>query len=1113
MKIINVVLLSLLFLFLPSISYGKVTLLTHFGVDVTTGSYIEEGGEISLPGPFSASLKWVYNSDNKDINQKFTTGWSWEINSAVPTSTTNLIGCTYLQISYDQMKRLKELSIKSGSGQILGALYFSYEKLMTITSSNKDRWVFQLGESLEKVSFPNGKEIMYLYQSEPNHCLTAKKTNNGSFLYNYYDSHGRVIRQEAPHGINNQAVKVADYLYEKTSTLHIEPSGASTRTHFNPTNHLITSIETLGEDKTPSKIEHFLWDKENRLIETYLNEGFEGKSYSYDANSNLIKETTRGNLSGKNKLEAYSKYYQYKENQLLLEYEDNGNFTRYLYDKENRLYGQLLGKDNKIYERRKFIYNNEGFLIETHRDDGNNEVIDNNTHVTESYIEKYILNRQGMPEITEKILWTPAKQSLFQSYRREFSSTGALLKEEIIDEQENLISCKEKLKGNHGTDLYLDYREKNLGWQEKNESGNTLSSQNTIEHPLTKTIYDLAGRIISELKEENGIVLASSKLYNDSGNLELSREANGQETIYLYDKIGRLSKKIEPLVLDENKILYHPTTEWSYDAKDQITLVIDPSGSKTARQYTSRGDLSSVTFNDGTEEHYTYSLDGLLIETISRDGMITRFERDWKGRPLSTIQIDREEKIIRSQSVLYNAFHPLEQNEDHKELTRFTYYPSGRLAKEEISNEEGFFTKEYEYNEKGQVFCVHLEHEGVLEELIAHYDEIGRIQSIVNGNKILTPEKTSEPVSIYNDNFYVNERDQYVLKNVAIFSNGEMQVIIHDALGREEKIIFLSPFGEKLSENEIRYNREGEIANVLTKNYSLGVSQENIYEYDTRSRLTLVKQENNETLRINYSSLNGTPTLSNQKEINQENTLTAWDRAKEDFCPQGFLATDIGSPKGIVQQDSFLGSFGNDEKYPNLRISYINGINCTQNDFYTALRMISNSHGGCTIHFSYVCTNGITKDLLRSVYIKATAVTHEAQELVQVWKKLFENLGNNHKGLIFHYAHSLGGTITLRAREILSREDAARIRVITFGTASIIPNEHFHSVLNIVNRRDVITLFCDPWCFVKTTLKKQNHLLFFGSSLGLPSINKHLIESYWHYWVNDCWQEFEKYAS
>lgn len=159
-----------------------------------------------------------------------------------------------------------------------------------------------------------------------------------------------------------------------------------------------------------------------------------------------------------------------------------------------------------------------------------------------------------------------------------------------------------------------------------------------------------------------------------------------------------------------------------------------------------------------------------------------------------------------------------------------------------------------------------------------------------------------------------------------------------------------------------------------------------------------------------------------------------------------------------------IATFGQGEINDKARVTFINGILNTRDDLKDNLEFISGSHGGVNVHYVFRPTEGWTWDVSRASVVKLGYFfgfrSLHAHFLADLWHKLILEMGGpNGGGTIVHYAHSLGGTETARARDLLSPAEQKMIRVITFGSSSFVRNEGFQSVINHVASNDGVTYF------------------------------------------------------
>ncbi|MBA3603124.1 MAG: hypothetical protein H0W50_05685 [Parachlamydiaceae bacterium] len=175
-----------------------------------------------------------------------------------------------------------------------------------------------------------------------------------------------------------------------------------------------------------------------------------------------------------------------------------------------------------------------------------------------------------------------------------------------------------------------------------------------------------------------------------------------------------------------------------------------------------------------------------------------------------------------------------------------------------------------------------------------------------------------------------------------------------------------------------------------------------------------------------------------------------------------------------------------------VRISFINGILNVKEDYHNSIEKISQGHGDTSIH--YVCqpTEGLSWDILKSSLSKLGYTSPQAIAIAKIWKSLIAEIGGTESdGLVIHYAHSIGGTNTYSAKYLLTPEEQKMIKVITFGSPTIIPDQGFRSVTNYISVRDGITLL-DPISRISAFFNDNAHIVYVGSYYGIPFID-HLL--------------------
>ena len=227
-----------------------------------------------------------------------------------------------------------------------------------------------------------------------------------------------------------------------------------------------------------------------------------------------------------------------------------------------------------------------------------------------------------------------------------------------------------------------------------------------------------------------------------------------------------------------------------------------------------------------------------------------------------------------------------------------------------------------------------------------------------------------------------------------------------------------------------------------------------------------------------------TAAKNSPSNINQKTVLPAPFNQTLEQLGQGFLGNLQYLLMGCHPTETRIGSHGKRDLHDKVRVTFINGMLNTEDMVIQALESISASHGDVKVSYVFRPTGGWTGDLghalmIKSAYMFGYRSTH-AYLLANLWKELIREMGGvEGGGTIVHYAHSLGGSDTDRARTLLTPEEQKMIRVITFGSATFVSNTGYQSVTNIVSKRDFICIV-DPLGRMRNYWDPQSNIQYFA---------------------------------
>lgn len=241
---------------------------------------------------------------------------------------------------------------------------------------------------------------------------------------------------------------------------------------------------------------------------------------------------------------------------------------------------------------------------------------------------------------------------------------------------------------------------------------------------------------------------------------------------------------------------------------------------------------------------------------------------------------------------------------------------------------------------------------------------------------------------------------------------------------------------------------------------------------------------------------------------NLRNQLSLYQYAEPDIIDQLFGHSFLAMV-GYYTDPGEMGVYGNGEIGGLVRITTINGILNLRNHCMDAVQLLSKTHGDVNVHYIYNPSGGWTWDLVKAIFVKCGYISPEAYQLAHLWKSLINEMGGpNGGGLIIHYAHSIGGTNTLLAKKLLTPDELRMIRIITIGSATMIHDGDFESVMNYVSVRDAVCFF-DPLGH----LNGNGDIVYLGSLYGVPLIDHLLFMETYHRLITYLGSQFVEHYS
>jgi len=803
----------------------------------------------------------------------------------------------------------KITTVNDSKEKTLGWVTFSHEKNGTAVKTSDGNTFFYEKEVngdkswVKKVVNPFLPNESLSYSSDKR---LSKTIQDGSFLqthyYNELPHKNKVFKQIAPAGLHGNAIDIYTLYYKDGDQPHttvVNAKGYKTTYYYNKHKRL-TKLERRSASGKLLSSECYKWgaddeDAGNLISRTLYDEHMKPvitRQYSYDDKHNIVKEKLKGVLTGKTeKEEGITLRYGYSNNRFNLKTEEEdaeGNKTYYRYKKEtNLLTAKLICKDSKICKRQFFRYDDAGVLIEEINDDGSSPKRSDVSGITHRFITRIQpreeLPRYGEPEVIEEFAYDPStkKEHLLKKTVNSFTSKGLIKSTKVYD------GTGSRVRRN-----YFTY----------DELGRCITTQNTLGHTIkyrydefgrviyqkgpgkkckTYSTYDVMGRLVKTRECYGDTEVTKHLRYDELGRKIASVDAQGNETLYKYDALDRVTQITLPSVSDETGALVSSVRRFDYENMGLTVKATDERGYETTTMFNIAGKPIKECLPDGSKKYYEYDLRGNLIKEVAPNGLVTKNKYDYQNRLIETTQ--KKADFCSTRKLTYNAFYLLKEESSTGEITsysydfkgrktsvtvtskdkslqrrtRYRYDTQGRLIQEKIAVDDGFIAKNFEYDQLDRIIsetCT--DDKGIIYNSKSQcYDEVGNIikvitfvdghSSILKTNYHLkdVPSKITDALgnttTITIDHCYPLASGQHGIKKTTCDPNGVITKEIINARGQTASITRFDPFGKKISSEKKYYDAAGNLIKIIE-----GIEKKVVttFSYGPCNRLKTIRQ-------------------------------------------------------------------------------------------------------------------------------------------------------------------------------------------------------------------------------------------------------------------------------
>ncbi|MDB9426220.1 CARDB domain-containing protein, partial [Microcystis aeruginosa CS-564/01] len=380
---------------------------------------------------------------------------------------------------------------------------------------------------------------------------------------------------------------------------------------------------------------------------------------------------------------------------------------------------------------------------------------------------------------------------------------------------------------------------------------NEFGLMGRLEDPLdrlTRFQYDSDGNLTSLIAPDN---TASVFTYDQKGNVLTSRNTLGQQVKFAYEPTFNQLASVQDQ--KGNPLSY------SYDNKGNLTAITYADGSKETFSRDAFGNVSVSTNRRGQPIEYTYNSQGLLTRKQYTDGTFAAFTYDGRGNLLSAIDADSSvsyayDNADRLTKVTYGAGRYVEYGYDN----------AGRRNR--MANGDGLVVN-YGYDDLGQLSQLTDGNGGTI--ITYTYDAIGRLTREDNGNGTYTTynyDPAGQLLSLVNyqaDNT-VNSRYDYTYdvmgRRTSMTTLEGATNYSYDAIGQLTGVSL--PNGRTI---QYRYDAAGNRIAVTDSGVATNYSTNNLNQYTSAGGATFTydtdgnlirKQDGSQTWDYRYDSEN-----------------------------------------------------------------------------------------------------------------------------------------------------------------------------------------------------------------------------------------------------------------
>jgi RHS repeat-associated protein len=820
-----------------------------------------------------------------------------------------------LTLNYDASNRLS--TIVDTLGRIITFAYTPEGKIDYFTdfydpanprkvdftyNTNGDLWMVT---SPATSDYPSGKTTVYSYisgQSYPllNHNLDSITDPIGqTFLVNTYDNSDRVIKQQ--YGTSAQFYQ---FSYLPGKTVEIDRNGNIIVYKLTAAGNCASKIEYTNREIRPGEGDYltsYTYNSNFELTDITFPRG-NSEEYIFDisnpnplARGNLLEIRQKSHLPGETDI-VVSLDYESRFNQVKTSTDPRGYTTTNYFDYEEDTLGDLngdgiimqahgnivkikypavtLGQPTPQIIEQKFWWNYHGQMIREIDPEGNPDVYEYYTSGDmKGYLWK-ITRAFGTLNLTTEYTYDRVDNILTTKDPKDNITTFTVNELNQVTQTQAPIPFS-----NYITKYHYDRCDNlvQIDYQNVDENGSVSSTNPWFTTTYT---YDILDQMTSKTEEANSTVTTQ---YNYDANQNLIRitQPKGNKTFYLYDE-----RDLVYQITRGEGTAQASTITYNYDGNKNLKTFIDAKANTTTYSYDGFNRLVETLDALGNKQIQTYDKDSNLIQTKS-EGPLDHQTPGNIRLSETNFAYDEINRNYQKEDAFFNPATQLPYL-DGQSTTQYFYDKNSRLAKV-IDDNNHQILYEYDGADRQKKTIDHLANE--IENI---YDQNSNIVQIIRREKsqLGNPEQTFITNNTYDnlnrltqtiDNIGNTDQYAYDSRNNLVLSTDAKGNTVHyeyDGLKRLIKTTYDLRAGGgapgSIVDTIVTRKAWDENSRLLSNTDDNGNTI--TYSYDTLNRLILTTYADGTTTSSIYDANDNVVNLTDQNGTLVTNTYDALNR-------------------------------------------------------------------------------------------------------------------------------------------------------------------------------------------------------------------------------------------